>query len=471
MRRILLVIMAIALALTQVPAAFAGLTAAGPLNPVPAPGNGFPMWYQDINGVTVDLPIPPLGAPPPTVVIPTMIFSAVDPNFVYSAQTGFGAEAFYFNAVSDKNFATKWGKVTVLIGLEASYANLVPTAGQQTVFSRIRITAPKIQVAGTYTFRHPYGVETITVTNADLSQNGGKGIKFTKDFGLGAGWTANPDGTFTPVASPGGFYQVLTAGNTMSTFLRQVSPAPPAGWIGDGVNTGTFTGSPLGYNKIRLEAPAGTDLDGKGNSFIESPNMVISGHVPTALTAPLALSLDRLTCSHINLAESIDVWLTSATNAIVEVRDAAAGATSLPLFVGNVTDATGKFYSSFLPAAPAPTSVIVTVRDPLGALAPTSKTVPVIDYVNILSAAYSLAGHSITIQATSSDWYKHPTLPPTMTAVGFGTLTFGVNGVASGTFPVTGVLPPSITVNSILNPGTAAQIVGGSDTAWTAIVP
>ena len=92
------------LAFAQV--AIAGLSAVGPVNPVPAPGNGFPMWYRDANGVTVDLPIPPIGAPPPAVVIPTMIFTATDPNFPYSAQTGFGAEAFYFNAVSDKNFQT-----------------------------------------------------------------------------------------------------------------------------------------------------------------------------------------------------------------------------------------------------------------------------------------------------------------------------------------------------------------------------
>jgi hypothetical protein len=47
--------------------AIAGLTAVGPVNPVAAPGNGFPMWYKDLNGVILDLPIPPLemGSPHP----------------------------------------------------------------------------------------------------------------------------------------------------------------------------------------------------------------------------------------------------------------------------------------------------------------------------------------------------------------------------------------------------------------------
>jgi hypothetical protein len=168
------------------------------------------------------------------------------------------------------------------------------------------------------------------------------------------------------------------------------------------------------------------------------------------------------------------VWLTSQVGATVEVRDAAAGATSIPLFTGSVTDISGKFYHSFFPPAPAPTAVIVTVTDPLGASGPSSKTVNVIDYVNIISAAYSLTANTLTVQATSSDWYKHPTTPPTLTAAGFGTFTFGVNGVASATFAVTGVLPPVITVNSQLNRGTAALPVlvpGGSDTAQTAIAP
>ena len=453
------------------PAAFAGLSAMGPVNLVPAPGNGFPQWYTDANGVSVDLPIPPIGAPPPAVVIPTMIFSAVDPAFPYSAQTGFGAEAFYFNATSPKTFQTKWGKVTVLMGLEAGYANLVPTAGQQSVFARIRITAPNIQVAGTYTFSHPWGTESINVTTADLNQNGGKGIKFTKDVGIGAGWITNPDGTFSPVPSPLGFYQVLGAGNTMSTFLTAVNPLPPPGWIGDGVTAATFTGSPIAYNKIRLDAPVGTDLDGKGHSFIESTQLVISGHIPVSTTVPLPLSVDRVTCSHIGLAESIDVWLTSQVGARVEIRDAAAVQPSIPIYVGSVTSVTGKFYASFFAA---PNAVIVTVTDPAGVFSPTSKTVNVVDYVNIVARNYSLSTNTLTITATSSDWFKHPTTPPVLTAVGFGALTFNNQGVASLTVPVTGVLPPAITVNSQLNRGTATVPVlvpGGSDTAQTAITP
>jgi hypothetical protein len=460
-------LLSVVMVLAFAPAVFAGLTAMGPVNPVPAPGNGFPMWYTDLNGVTVDLPIPPTGD---GLTAPTMIYAPVIAGNAYSAQTGFGAEAFYFNARDNKNFNTKDGKGTFLLGLEAGYAGGAnPAAGQQVVFARIRFTA-SVKTAGTYTFFHPWGQEVVNVTATDVQKQ--PAIKFTKDIGIGPGWVSNGAGGWNLVAAPGGFYAVLDPSNTMSTFLTQLSPAPPAGWIGDGVTPATVTGSPIGYNKVRLQGPAGVDLDGKGHNFIEVTQMIVSGHIPATLSAPVSLGLDRVTCSHIGAVESIDVWLHSQVGATVEVRDAALGPASFPLFTGTVTDPTGNFYASFFPPAPAPTAVTVTASDPLGVLGTSSTTANVIDYVNIIAANYSLVGKTITISATSSDWYKHPTTPPTLTAVGFGTLTFNVSGVASGTFPVTGVLPPVITVNSQLNHGTAALPVlvpGGTDTAQTAI--
>jgi len=59
--KIALVVAVLVLAL--VPAAFAGLSAVGvspDFNPV-ATSNGYPQWYTDANGVTVDLPVPPSG--------------------------------------------------------------------------------------------------------------------------------------------------------------------------------------------------------------------------------------------------------------------------------------------------------------------------------------------------------------------------------------------------------------------------
>ena len=45
------------LVLGLAPSASARLVAAGPINP----GNGFPLYYVDSNGVALEMPVPPLG--------------------------------------------------------------------------------------------------------------------------------------------------------------------------------------------------------------------------------------------------------------------------------------------------------------------------------------------------------------------------------------------------------------------------
>jgi hypothetical protein len=459
--RFILILFAFILAFAQV--AFAGLAQMGPVNPVAAPGNGYPMWYKDANGVTVDLPIPPTGD---GVTAPTMIYAPVIAGNAYSAQTGFGAEAFYFNAHDNKNFNTKDGKGTFLLGLEAGYAGGAnPAAGQQVVFARIRCTA-SVKTAGTYTFFHPWGSEVINVTATDVQKQ--PAIKFTKDVGIGPGWLPNGTGGWNLVAAPGGFYTVLDPSNTISTFLRQLSPAPPAGWIGDGVTPATVTGSPIGYNKVRLQGPAGVDMDGRGNNFIEVTQMIVSGHIPLTTTVPLPLSVDRVTCSHIGAVEKIDFWITTRPGAAIAVNDVnpANGSLGALLYSDTVTDLSGKYYASF----PGTSKLVaVTVTDPAGAFSAATKTAAVIDYVDIISAAYSevtLPG-TLTIQATSSDYFfttKRNLAPPVLTATGFGNLSIidAVNGIYSLTVvPIPGVLPPTITVTSS---------VGGSATVPTALV-
>jgi len=431
-------------------AAFAGLSAVGPFNP-PVTSNGFPAWYTDANGVTVELPYPFQPTAGDGVTAPTMIYGPLTATSNPVAQrAGFDTEAFYFIARSPKAFQTKFGKAVVTLGLEASYVSGVPTDGDQMVFARIRINAP-VQVAGNYTFFHPWGTETITVTAADITAK--RGLRFTKDIGLTPGWVSDGAGGWTEVAAPLGFYGILQPGNTMSTLLRQVAPAPPASWIGDGVTEATFTGSPIAYNKIRLEGPAGIDLDGRGNNFIEAATMVISGHIPASTAVPLPLSLDRVTCSHIGATEHINVFLTSRQGAAVQITDAVSGAI---LFNGSVTSPTGKFFADFVGTS---TSITVTVS--AAGFTTTTATANVIDYVNITGLLYDLSTNVLSISATSSDWFKHPTTPPVLTAQGFGTMTVDTLGNYTLSVPVTVPLPPTVTVTSS---------VGGSDTASVGFV-
>jgi hypothetical protein len=249
----------------------------------------------------------------------------------------------------------------------------------------------------------------------------------------------------------------------MSTFLRAVSPAPPAGWIGDGVTPATVTGSPIGYNKVRLEGPD-PNLDGKNHNFVETSLFVVSGHIPLNTAVPLPLSVDRATCSYIGTTENINLFLTSKQGVTVTVTDAVTGA-PLPVapFPTTVTDVSGKYFASF----PGTTkSIRVAVSTTAPGFTAANKTVPVLDYVNITSAIYSLGGNTLTVKATSSDFFtaaKQGRLAPTLTVTGFGNMTVDVNGVYTlGPVAVTAPLPPKITVTST---------TGGSDSTATEIDP
>jgi len=377
----------------------------------------------------------------------------------YAQQAGFDTEAFYFNARPDpKTYQTAYGKIVVVFGLEASYSTGIPTPGDQVVFARIRIKAP-VRVAGTYTFFHPWGSESIVVTQADI--NAKTGISFTKDIGLTPGWVSDGAGGWTPVAAPLGFYSVLQPGNTMSTFLRAVSPAPPAGWIGDGVTPSTVTGSPIGYNKVRLEGPD-PNLDGKNHNFVETSQFVVSGHIPASTAVPLPLSVDRVTCSYIGTQEYINLFLTSKQGVTVTVTDAVTG-TPMSGYPTTVADVSGKYFASF-PGTTKSVNVAVSTADP--GFTAANKTVPVLDYVNITSAAYSLGGNTLTVTATSSDFFtaaKQGRLAPTLTVTGFGKMTVDASGVYTlGPVAVTAPLPPTIAVTST---------TGGSDSTATEIDP
>jgi len=443
----------VVLALAVVPAAFAGLSDVGvkPDFRPPVTSNGFPQWYTDANGVTVELPMPPAGD---GLTAPTMIYGPLTPaSNAVALRAGFDTEAFYFMARSDKNFKTTGGNVIVTMGLEASYGTGTPTDGQQVTFTRIRIKAP-VKVAGTYTFSHPWGQETINVTQADVSSKN-KGIFFTHDYGLSLGW--NPTGLpLTPwiaVAPPGGFYTVLQGANTVSTFL--VSTSAPLGWIGDGVNATTVTGSPIGYNKVRLQGPD-PNLDGKGNNFIETSLFVVSGHIPASVSVPLPLTVDRATASTLNGVPNIDLFLTSKQGATVTVTQ---GGTTL-LAAAPVTDPSGKFYLTF-PGSATPITVTVdpTITTP-GFTTTTKTPVPVVEVVNITAADYTVATKTLTVTATSG-----ATPAPTLTVTGLGAMT----SLGSGNYTLTSAamtspptLTPSITVTSS---------AGGADTHTVTILP
>lgn len=232
----------------------AGAAVVGPVDPV----TKFPVYYQDDKGMYVAGP-PPAGD---GLKAPTNIFGPVIAGNPLSASTGFGSEYFYWLAkVDSRTFRTRSGKAEVTFGLMANYAGGTPQAGQQAVFSRIRLQAV-LPAPGAYTLDHPYGTESFNVTADDVSQK--KPINFIRDLGAAGDFNA-------VIAQGGGVLKGFLVANTIA--------ASPDEWLGDGVTVSTVTGSPL-RNFVRLTGPPGTRLNPVTNAnFIQTDLFIVSGHI------------------------------------------------------------------------------------------------------------------------------------------------------------------------------------------------
>lgn len=253
--------LALVLALAMVSAAWAQLL--GEINP----GNGFPTYVEDINGVQLDLPVPPLGD---GVTAPTMIFDPVIPDNPWSVTTGFGAEAFFYLATSRIDLPAG-GRAELVLAIEAAYGagdplNVPP---DQFLFSRVRIRIDT-PMAGEYIVTHPWGSKTFTNVPA-----GDRGINYTFDWG---GLAPLCPSQVPCLTGPAGFERILIS-PTPWIFVSQFDPPPPVGWVGDGVTAATITPGVGGVDYFRIDGPTGSNLDGAGNDFIVTGLFTVSGHM------------------------------------------------------------------------------------------------------------------------------------------------------------------------------------------------
>jgi hypothetical protein len=329
-------------------------------------------------------------------------------------------------------------------GLEAGFLTPSPFLGwpaqnQQITFARIRIILDPF-AAGTYTIVHPYGVETMTVTAADVTA--AKPLRFVKDIGIGGA------GNFTPVlAGPLGPWLMWDTGAPIVVGAEQ--------FVGDPTIAHPVIGSPFGTNFLKITGPAGANLGGPP----ATPNVIqtnlfnLAGQI---FTGPIAtpLHVERATYNRNATTTNIDVFATAAVNANVvgalsALQVSGTGILPTPM----TTDGAGNFFAHIsLPNPPAlPATLTVTnVAD-----VPASFVTPnLVDEVTVTQANYDPVAHSLTIQASSLDTLVPPTLSYGITPLGAG-----------GLLTVPGVLtpPPAVTVISGL---------GGSDTkALHVVVP
>jgi hypothetical protein len=229
----------------------AALQRVGPV----APAFGYPTWYQDKSGLTMDFcsptnaaelsggwclilpPIPPATLPVAPEVFPGQFFN----------------EHFYWNA-------TVGGRRTgalLTIGVEAAFAAGPVIPGDQITFGRIRVVIPSLPITGDYTVYHPFGVWTFP------GQRAGTKLFYTEDVGFNCAQgtfdcaLATSIGPFLlPSAIPGGaelppiplllpgqdpFFDALV---TKTPYPGNVATATPK-YVADPARLGPVTGSPL----------------------------------------------------------------------------------------------------------------------------------------------------------------------------------------------------------------------------------
>jgi hypothetical protein len=143
---------AVVLAIAAASPAYAVLQRMGPIDNSPA-GGGFPAWFQDSTGVTLDF------CGPSTQAELAGGWCVLLPGDTVAPQV-------FPDAFSDENFYVKVGntlldpgtgfKATLVVALEAAFAVGPVIAGDQMTFQRLRTFLPNVPFAGDYRVITPY---------------------------------------------------------------------------------------------------------------------------------------------------------------------------------------------------------------------------------------------------------------------------------------------------------------------------
>src|SRR4051812_43834786 len=210
--------------LTENSAGPQGLIAVGPVNA----SNGFPDWYRDTNGVDL------MPCDDPQDKYCGGAVPAPDPTQPPTFPGNFPDEFFYQSAGADSLTSAGGNGVLAEFDLEGAFAAGPVQAGDQITFARIRYKiVDGLQPDTDYKIPQPYGTDTVH------TDPGATGFFVTRDVGVAAG-----DFSGALKGRVGPFLQ-----------WDATAPAPPAGYIGDGVTPHTVTGSPLNTNFVRIQGP------------------------------------------------------------------------------------------------------------------------------------------------------------------------------------------------------------------------
>ncbi|MFT4164934.1 MAG: hypothetical protein QM650_06800 [Microlunatus sp.] len=380
------------------------------------PGHGYPIWFEDANGVRLELGLgpdpllPAIEEPAPTNVVPGMPFPATFP-----------AESFYFLTESRMPIggAGTIGRARLVLGLEAAFGTPQPDPRSRVVFARIRVRIDDVVPGEFYTVTHPYGV-----TDPLPADDRGR-VFVTDDRGVA-------DNNF----------EAVRANGQVAPFLRWTA-GTPAGYLGDGATARPVTGSPFGTDFFRVDGPGVANVAGAqrdpadpfNQNRVQSALFTVQGKIAARIGA-------EITSAHYRRAGGsvvIDLHARSAPGQLLELGGAGISRTMLR--------GSGRDYSvraaAHAPAGVAPGTVsVVNTSDTPSTVTSTRVT----DRVTA-TAVHSPADQTLTITAISSDDTE-----PGLTALGYGPLT------GPTTFTGVAATPATIVVKSAAGGSCLAEV-------------
>lgn len=428
--------------------------------------NGYPAWYQDSTGLSLEFctPLTPAELDGGYCLLLPGDVPAVPEVFPGS----FFDEHFFWAAGALMNSAAN-AKASITLALEAAFGGAVEAGGQIT-FTRIRVLLNPVPVSGTYRFIHPYGEERLEGT-------AGSRIFFTDDVGIGA--RGDFSGAMTGRTGP-----FLLASDVPGGPELPPVAGPVAGklYIAAPARVGSVTGSPLpaflgsdglwhNHNTFRIEGPAGSNLGGPNIDFIETTDFSLMGRV-YAGTMPNLVVADRASYARTATEQKVDVYATALPTAAsrLPAHQRPAGVAPVTSFFDSACqanfDSSGNFVSYSAPAAggneilmgaqgtnryaqlrpppgaPLPDEVCLkdnSAVDVNGQQVPVYHPLPVNDVVLISEGTYDPVAQTLLVSANSSDMVN----PPTLTLANFGI------ALNAGTVTVPGVTAPPSKVSVI----------------------
>lgn len=420
---------------------------------------GYPQWYQDETGVTLEFCSPTNAE---ELAGGWCLLLPGDTTVPESFPDAFADEHFYWAAdsVGDWSLNGQTGGARLILGLEAAFAVDVAPGGQ-IVFGRLRIRVDDLPVSGTYTVYTPFGKYEFP------NQVAGERLFFTEDIGINC-----EPGDFECAlqASVGPF--LLPSDTPGGAELPPVTgPAPGKLYVASPDRDGPVTGSKLpdyvlpngetrNPNIFRIEAPGGVGI-------FESTSFTLMGRLFSG-DMPGRVTVDRASYDRSATSQHVDVYATGFPTReprvpaapivdpvapALSVYAAPCGGTpgadgevlppfTAPAGAGAVAmGQNGSVYFAQTSPAEIPTGVCVAhtnARNTSGVISPVYIPAPLGDRVFITQATYDPTASSLLVEAFSADSVTRPAL----TLGGFGDVPNTLLG-ADGRIVIETTAPPA----------------------------